>query len=174
MRQIPTSNRMYPICEEMKQNAVSISRNNHTAVYVPISVRTICPAVMLAASRKERVSGRESVLRVSTRTRNGVSQEGAPLGERLAVVCMMLNVMAERIIVSHNGKPKLAVNKMWLVRLNMYGVSPTKLATIRTMNRVEITVGSPRIWRMFVWAVCRVIKIARDSEAQVSCEGRIQ
>lgn len=119
IRQIPISKRIYPICEEMKQKAVRISINSHTAAYVPISVRTMWPAVMLAASRKERVSGRERVLKVSTRTRNGVSQDGAPLGERLAVVCVMLNVMAERIMASHRGRPRLAVNRMWLVRLNM-------------------------------------------------------
>ena len=119
MRQIPTSNRMYPICEEMKQSAVSMLINSHTAVYVPISVSTMCPAVMLAASRKERVSGRERVLRVSTRTRNGVSQDGAPLGARLAVVWVMLNVRADRIIDSHRGRPRLAVNRMCLVKLNM-------------------------------------------------------
>lgn len=42
----------------------------------------MCPAVMLAASRKDRVIGRTTVLIVSMRTRNGFSQIGAPSGRK--------------------------------------------------------------------------------------------
>ena len=40
----------------------------------------MCPALMLAASRNDRVIGRTRILVVSIRTRNGFSHEGAPPG----------------------------------------------------------------------------------------------
>lgn len=46
--------------------------------------KTICPAVRLAANRKDKVIGRTKILTVSTKTRNGFSQEGAPPGRREA------------------------------------------------------------------------------------------
>ena len=42
----------------------------------------MCPALMLAASRNDRVRGRTRILDVSIRTRNGFSQSGAPSGRR--------------------------------------------------------------------------------------------
>lgn len=49
-----------------------------------LEIRTMMtwPAVMLAASRKARVIGRTENLMVSTKTRNGFSHAGAPLGRR--------------------------------------------------------------------------------------------
>ena len=52
---------------------------------MPIRPRTIWPALILAASRKERVNGRTVILMVSIITRNGFSQSGAPLGKSLAI-----------------------------------------------------------------------------------------
>jgi hypothetical protein len=40
------------------------------------------PALMLAAKRKDRVSGRTRILVDSIRTRNGFSHVGAPSGNR--------------------------------------------------------------------------------------------
>ena len=54
------------------------------AVYVPIRASTIWPALILAASRKERVIGRTVTLIVSMMTRKGLSQSGAPPGRSLA------------------------------------------------------------------------------------------
>lgn len=47
-------------------------------------VNIMCPAVMLAASRNERVIGRIRVLKVSITTRRGFSHIGAPEGKRWA------------------------------------------------------------------------------------------
>lgn len=47
---------------------------------VPTTVKIRCPAQILAVSRNARVSGRISVLKVSTRTRKGARKSGAPLG----------------------------------------------------------------------------------------------
>ena len=71
----------------------------------------ICPALMLAASRKERVIGRTEVLRVSTKTRGGLNQSGAPVGRRLAAKDLGAFVIEEIINASHKGKPKQKVNK---------------------------------------------------------------
>lgn len=73
---------------------------------------------MLAARRKERVKGREVVLVVSTRERNGLSHCGVPWGTSLARVAVGSNFSEDRIYVSHSGSPNLAVYIMCLVNLN--------------------------------------------------------
>lgn len=40
------------------------------------------PALMFAASRNDKVSGRTVILVVSIRTRNGFNQSGAPSGRK--------------------------------------------------------------------------------------------
>lgn len=47
-------------------------------------VSIMCPALILAASRKERVSGRRRFLSVSIRTKKGFSHKGEPAGKRCA------------------------------------------------------------------------------------------
>lgn len=69
----------------------------------------MCPALMLAARRKERVIGRTSVLTVSIRIRKGLSQAGAPPGRREARVVGRLNLRLEIIRDSHMGRPKVSV-----------------------------------------------------------------
>ena len=49
---------------------------------IPISLNTMCPALILAASRKAKVRGRTSILIVSISTRKGLSQSGAPAGNK--------------------------------------------------------------------------------------------
>lgn len=48
------------------------------------------PALILAAKRNDRVSGRTVILVVSIMTRNGFSQSGAPSGSRCATVFLGL------------------------------------------------------------------------------------
>jgi hypothetical protein len=62
----------------------NVELNIEALPYTPISVSTMCPAVIFAASRNESVTGRTMFLVVSIKTRNGFSQSGAPLGSRLA------------------------------------------------------------------------------------------
>lgn len=52
--------------------------------YVPTRPITTWPALRLAVSRKQRVIGRTSILKVSTRIRNGFSHAGAPAGSKFA------------------------------------------------------------------------------------------
>jgi len=56
--------------------------NHAAAQYTPTRLRTIWPALMLAASRNERVKGRTIILVVSISTRNGFNQSGAPSGRK--------------------------------------------------------------------------------------------
>jgi|HubBroStandDraft_2_1064218.scaffolds.fasta_scaffold489862_2 hypothetical protein len=58
--------------------------------YKLIRLSTICPALMFAASRNARVSGRTEILVVSIRIKNGFSQVGAPSGSRCATVAFVL------------------------------------------------------------------------------------
>ena len=72
---------------------------------------------MLAARRKDRVMGRAEVLEDSTRTRKGLSQEGAPPGSNIAINFIGREKAADRIRLSHRVSPNENVNKRWLVRL---------------------------------------------------------
>lgn len=75
-------------------------------------VSMIWPALIFAASRKERVIGRTSVLRVSITTRKGFSHIGAPEGKRWAAKDEGLNEIADKIIMSQMGSPKARANKI--------------------------------------------------------------
>jgi hypothetical protein len=81
-------------------------------------LRTICPAVMLAASRKDKVMGRTRTLVVSISTRNGLSQSGAPSGKKCAVDDLGLDLKDEMINLSHRGRPILRAMIRCLDRLN--------------------------------------------------------
>lgn len=52
--------------------------------YNLINVRTMCPAVIFAASRNDRVIGRTRILVVSIITKNGFNHSGAPSGKKCA------------------------------------------------------------------------------------------
>lgn len=54
-------------------------------VYALTNVKTIWPALILAANRKDNVIGRNKILSVSINTKNGFNQSGAPPGSKLAV-----------------------------------------------------------------------------------------
>ena len=68
---------------------------------------TTCPAVMLAANRKERVIGRIRHLRVSIRTNAGARAFGALLGTKWAKNILKLKVTPDRISPSHRGSPSV-------------------------------------------------------------------
>ncbi len=73
---------------------------------------------MLAAKRNDRVNGREDVLVVSTKDKNGLSHWGVPWGTSLASVAEASNFSEDRMYVNQRGSPNLAVNMMCLVSLN--------------------------------------------------------
>jgi len=73
---------------------------------IPSRVITICPALILAASRNERVIGRTRVLMVSIRTKKGLSQSGAPPGRSLAINVLGEFVKDDIIKDSQKGSPR--------------------------------------------------------------------
>ena len=74
--------------------------------YTPISPKIIWPAVIFAARRKERVTGRAIILTVSTSTRKGFSQSGAPPGRRPARKDFGEYIALERIKESQSERPR--------------------------------------------------------------------
>ena len=114
----------------------SVDLNIEALPYTPISVSTICPAVMLAANRNDSVIGRTIFLVVSMRTKNGFNQSGAPLGRSLAKKVYGAYSRDEVISINHNGRAKERVKIRCLDRLNMYGISPARLISKIIRNKV--------------------------------------
>lgn len=81
-------------------------------------MRIICPAVILAASRKESVTGRKMILVVSMRTKKGFNHAGAPPGSRDAAAVDGEYDAPDRINESHRGNPKEKVKISWHEFLN--------------------------------------------------------
>lgn len=79
--------------------------------YIPIKVNTMCPAVILAASRKLSVIGRTEILIVSINTRKGFSQLGAPPGSSEAVQVDGFVSMPERRRANQRGRPITSVKE---------------------------------------------------------------
>jgi hypothetical protein len=127
--------------------------NRALAQYSLISVRTICPAVMLAASRNDRVIGRTVTLIVSIITRNGFSQSGAPSGRKCAIDFFGLNAKDESIILSHIGRPIDRVKIKCLEEDSEYGIIPIRFVIMMMMNNEVTTDDIP----------FRLIDIVRDS-----------
>ena len=77
---------------------------------MPIRPITICPALMFAASRNERVIGRTIIEDDSINTKNGFNHVGAPSGSKWATVILGDFVVLDEINISHIGNPILRVN----------------------------------------------------------------
>ncbi len=99
----------------------------------------MCPAVMFAANRNDSVNGRTNTLDDSISTKNGFNQSGAPSGRKCAVEALGLNINLDKINLNHNGKPRDSVIIRWLDKLKQYGIKPTKLSEIISIN-VEQTI----------------------------------
>ena len=67
------------------------------------------PAVIFAASRKDKVIGRTKALSVSINTNGGFSQAGAPPGKRAAANDRGAWCRLEIIRAPHNGSPNVRV-----------------------------------------------------------------
>jgi hypothetical protein len=137
------SNRMYPLDVIRRKAELVIDVMIAALPYVPTRDRTMWPAVMFAASRKDSVSGRTITLVDSIRTRNGFSQSGAPSGRKCAVDCLGACVNLEIIILNHSGNPIVSVIIRCLERLNVYGSIPIKLIAIRVMKIGAMIEDSP-------------------------------
>lgn len=103
----------------------------------------MCPAVIFAANRNDRVKGRTRILEDSIKTRNGLSQSGAPSGKKCAVAVLGLNLNLEIISLNHIGRPRDSVITKWLDILKQYGTRPSKLTIITTINTDVTKEDSP-------------------------------
>jgi len=121
-----------------------MDENRAFAEKIAISTITMWPALIFAASRKERVIGRTENLDDSTSTRKGFNQGGAPPGSRLAINFIGREEMEDIIILSHRVMPKANVNNRWLDRLKTYGASLIRLNIIKNRNREETIAFHPR------------------------------
>lgn len=115
------------------------------------------PAVMFAASRKDRVIGCTNTLIVSVKTRNGFSHVGAPSGRKWAIVFFGCFVSLDRIISSHIGSPIDSVMIKCLVFLSEYGVIPNKFDKIMVTKIVDTRADIPFICVEYVRDSCEKI-----------------
>ena len=76
--------------------------------------KMIWPAVMLAANRRHKVTGRKNTLIDSISTNGEASQLGAPVGRNPAANCLK-NGSADRIRANHIGRPRGIVRIRWAV-----------------------------------------------------------
>lgn len=130
-----TSNKMYPKVVIRRIIDALIELNQAAAQYTPTNLRTIWPALILAAKRNDKVNGRTIILVDSIKTRNGFSQSGAPSGKKWAIDALGFLENLEIIIDNHSGNPNLNVKIKWLDKLNIYGIKPNRLIIIITTNK---------------------------------------
>lgn len=119
-------------------------------IYDPSSLNTICPALILAPNRKDKVRGRTEILTVSINTKKGFNQSGAPSGRSFPINCFFWCINLESMIDSHSGSPIDSVNSRWVETLNEYGIIPIKLIKINIINKLVISIVYPFILVLFV------------------------
>ena len=91
------------------------------------SVKSRCPATILAANRTARVNGRIRLLVSSIKTIRGISPPGVPKGTKcLSILWGVFNQPA-LIWPSHKGRAIPTVKIKWLVAVKIYGKRPIKL-----------------------------------------------
>ena len=134
----------------------------------------MCPALILAANRTERVIGRTRVLTVSIRIRKGFSQAGAPPGRRAARVERGLNITDEIISLNHKGRPKAKVKTKWDEVLNTYGATPIKLIVMIKINKGTKIEVRPFKWVVLVRLDCWAITSIGSDNIQKVEFGEIQ
>lgn len=66
----------------------------------------MCPALIFAMSRTERVTGRAMILTVSIRTKKGFKAAGAPIGSNAATTDPGAETTPEIIKDNHKGNPR--------------------------------------------------------------------
>lgn len=103
----------------------------------------MCPALILAANRNDRVKGRTNTLVVSIRTKNGFSQSGAPSGRKWAVDFLGLCENLDIINLIQIGRPKVSVKIKCLEVLKVYGINPIRFTIISKKKMEDKVVDMP-------------------------------
>lgn len=138
-----SSNAIYPLDRINRNRNDGVEVNIAPTQYNLIRVRTICPAVMFAANRNDRVIGRTRILVVSIITKNGFNHSGAPSGKKWAIDFFVWSVKDEIIILNHIGRPIDSVRIKCLEEESEYGIIPAKLIKIIRTNSVVISEDIP-------------------------------
>jgi len=150
IKQIATSNKIYPKLIASKMIVDGSDVNHAAAQYTPTNLRTMWPALILAASRNDKVIGRTIILVVSISTRNGFNQLGAPSGRKWAIDALGAFVNVDIIILSQIGNPKLMVKIRCLDNLNVYGTNPIRLMIMIIEKRGVIIDLNPLRFAIYV------------------------
>lgn len=103
----------------------------------------MCPALMFAVNRTDKVIGRTIILTVSIITKKGFKGAGAPIGKSPATTELGLKKIAEIIRDSQRGIPRDKETAKWLVTLKTYGIKPLKFMRIKNINRPVIILINP-------------------------------
>src|SRR6218665_3482235 len=98
---------------------------------------------MLAARRNDRVKGRTITLVVSMRTRNGLSQSGAPSGRKWAVDFFGFLANLDKMSLNQMGRPRVKVKIRCLEVLKVYGINPIRFTTTKRIKIADSTEVSP-------------------------------
>lgn len=101
-----------------------------------IKDRIICPAVIFAASRKDRVIGRTNVLINSMRTKTKASHSGEPWGTKFDIVTTAFFLKEDVIDIIHIGIPKVIVTIRWEDIGIEEGINLIILVIINKVNKV--------------------------------------
>jgi len=101
--------------------------------------KIMCPAIIFAANRTDKVMGRIDSLINSTQTIKGVINIGVPLGIRCAFSFFGVFIIGYMTDINHTGMAMLKVIDGWEVCVNVYGNSPKVLFNI--MNSIKIIRG---------------------------------
>lgn len=105
----------------------------------------MCPALIFAANRKDKVIGRTVILVVSISTKKGFNQSGAPPGSNPPKKLIGLLTNLDRIRLNHKTRPKDKVKIKCLVTLNLYGIKPCRFIKIMIRNKALNILENPLI-----------------------------
>lgn len=115
IKQIAVSNRIKNIENSSNDIDVRDILNNRGVRNEVIKIRTMCPALIFAASRKDSVNGRTSTLIDSKITRAGFNHIGAPSGNKWAKNSLGLKIALEITMDSQHGRAIETVKIIWEV-----------------------------------------------------------
>ena len=118
--------------------SASVRITNLTLVaFIRVAVRRpriMCPANILAASRRARVSGRARTLISSISPITGAIHSGRSFLTRETNFFIGFDAVA-RTAMSHRGSASAAVNTRWLDTLIVQGISPVRFVVVRSRKR---------------------------------------
>ena len=103
---------------------------------LPVKESNKWPAVILAASRTERVIGRIKFLTISISTINGIKALGVPVGTKCAKVAFKSFKQELKTMAVQTIRLKVSVNDICLEAVKTYGSSPNWLTETKKINNV--------------------------------------